>query len=90
MHGGMVSNRLERDMAPWDAVITLQCLPPDLVRVIETIEGQSTRDLKVHRYPDVVTELEERYIFFANQAETARRRLKLGRSCVFSVYFREP
>jgi hypothetical protein len=90
MQGGMVANRLQCDMNPRDAVITLQCLSPDLVRVIEMIDGESTRHKEIQRCPDIVTELEERYIFFAKQANTARRNLRLGHSCVFNVYFREP
>jgi hypothetical protein len=37
-----------------------------------------------------VTELEDKYIFFAKQADIARRELRIGHSCVFNVYFREP
>jgi len=76
-------------MTPRDAVITFQCLPPDVVRVVEVVDGESIRDQEVERHPDVVTRLEERYIFFAKQADTARRNLRLGHSCVFNVYFRE-
>jgi 3-hydroxyacyl-CoA dehydrogenase len=90
MLGGMVSNKLQRDMTPRDAVITFHCLSPDLVRVIEMIDGESTRHKEIQRCPDVVTELEQRYIFFAKQANIARRKLRLGHSCVFNVYFREP
>ena len=90
MQGGIISNRLQRDMTPRDAVITFHCLAPDLVRVIEMIEGESIRHQEVDRDDDVVTELETKYIFFANQADTARRRLRLGQSAVFNVYFREP
>jgi hypothetical protein len=89
MQGGMVSNRLQRDMTPRDAVITFQCLPPDFVRVIEAIGGESIRHEEVERHPDVMTRLEVRYMFFANQADKARRSLRLGHSCVFNVYFRE-
>jgi hypothetical protein len=89
MHGGMISNRLQRDMTPRDAVITFQCLPPDLVRVIEVIDGESIRHQEVERHSDVLTKLEERYMFFAKQAGTARKSLRLGQSCVFNVYFRE-
>jgi hypothetical protein len=90
MQGGMVSNKLERDMNPRDAIITFVCLPPDSVRVIELIDGASIQHDEVHRHPDVVAKLEERYIFFAKQADVARRRLRLGQSAVFNVYFREP
>jgi hypothetical protein len=90
MHGRMVSNRLQGDMNPRDAVITFQFLWPDTVRVTEMIAGESIRHRDVQWCPDVVTELEERYIFFAKQADVARRRLRLGQSAVFNVYFREP
>jgi hypothetical protein len=90
MQGGMVSNRLQRDMNPRDAVITFQCLPPHLVRVIEMSDGEGIHHQEVQRYSDVVTELEKKYIFFAKQADIARRKLRLGHSCVFNVYFREP
>ena len=76
-------------MTPRDAVITFQCLPLDLVRVIEVIDGESICHREVERHPDVMTKLEERYMFFAKQADRARRSLRLGQSCVFSVYFRE-
>ena len=90
MQGGMISNRLERDMSPRDAVITFECLPPHFVRVIEMIDGERTQHQEVLSHPDVVTALEAKYIFFAKQANIARRKLKLGHSCVFNVYFREP
>jgi len=85
----MVSNKLQRDMNPRDAVISFQCLPPDLVRVVEMVAGENIRHQEVERHPDVVTRLEERYMFFANQADAARRSLRLGHSCMFNVYFRE-
>ena len=90
MQGGMVWNRLQRDMNARDAVITLQCLSPDFVRVIEVIDGKSVHHPEVQRHPGVVTELEERYIFFAKQADMARRKIMRGHSCVFNVYRREP
>jgi hypothetical protein len=90
MQGGMVANRLQHDMNPRDAVVSFQCVPSDLVRVTETVDGESIHYREIPRNPGVVGELEERYMFFANQAELARRRLRLGQSCVFSVYFREP
>ena len=84
------TNRLQRDMTPRDAVVSFQCLSPDLVRVIEIIDGESMHHQpEVQRHPDVVTKLEEKYIFFAEQADMARRKLKLGHSCSFNVYFRE-
>jgi hypothetical protein len=77
-------------MNPRDAAINFQCLSPDLIRVIEMIDGKSIRDREVQCHPNVVTELEERYIFFAKQADIARRKIRLGHSCVFHVYLREP
>jgi len=90
MQGGMVSNRLQRDMNPRDAVISFQCLSPDFVRVSEMIDGESIHHPEVQRHPDVVTEIEERYIFFAKQADVARKQVMRGHSCLFNVYFREP
>ena len=90
MQGSMESNRLQRDMNPRDAVITFQCLSPHFVRVNEMVEGESIRHQEVQRHSNVVTELEERYIFFAKQAGISRKKIMLGHSCVFNVYFREP
>lgn len=77
-------------MKPRDAVITFQCSAPDFVQVYELVDGQQTCHQKIQRHPDVVAEMEKRYIFFAKQADIARDQLKRGRSCAFSVYFREP
>jgi hypothetical protein len=82
--------RLQRDVTPRDAVITFQCSAPDFVQVNEMIDGDSVQHHEVRRHPDVVTEIEERYIFFAEQAALARRYVMHGHSCAFSVYFREP
>ena len=90
MQGSMESNKLQRDMTPRDAVISFQCFSPNFVQVRETIDGESLLHLEVQRHPDVVTEIEERYIFFAKQADIAREQVMLGHSCVFNVYFREP
>ena len=38
--------------------------------------------------PDVVTAIEEKYIFFAQKADIARKEVMPGHSCVFNVYFR--
>ena len=77
-------------MTPRDAVVSFQCSQPDYVQVSETIGCESIHHLEVQRHFDVVTEIEERYIFFANQANMARRRVRHGQSCVFNVYFRQP
>ena len=54
------------------------------------IGGESIHDEEVQRNPDVVTQIEERYMFFAKQADVAREQVRLGHSCVFNVYLREP
>lgn len=78
-------------MKPRDAVVSFRCSKPDFVEVSETTPtGGTIQHEKVQRHPDVVTEIEERYIFFAKQADIARKQVKLGHSCIFNVYFREP
>jgi hypothetical protein len=77
-------------MKPRDAVISFQCLPHDLLQVIETVDGSDFRHEQVVRDSDVVTEMEKKYMFFAEQAATARKQIKRGQSCTFNVYYREP
>jgi hypothetical protein len=77
-------------MTPRDAVISFQCSSPDFVEVSEMIDGELIQHHEVHQDPDVVTEMEEKYMFFAKQADAAREQVRLGHSCVFSVYLREP
>ena len=86
----MEFKKLQRDMNPRDAVISFRCSSPDFVQVSETIDGESVHHREVQRHPDVVAEIEERYMFFANQADAARNQVMRGHSCLFSVYFREP
>jgi hypothetical protein len=90
MQGSIESNKLQRNMAPRDAVVSFQCSPPDYVQVSEMIGGESIHHQEVQRRPNVVTEMEERYIFFAKQADLARNQVSHGRSCAFNVYFRQP
>jgi hypothetical protein len=73
-----------------DAVITFLCFSPDFVQVSETIDGASVHHEQVQRCPDVVTEMENKYMFFAQEADIAKRQIMRGKSCVFDVYFREP
>jgi hypothetical protein len=78
-------------MKPRDAVIHFECSKPDFVEVSETdLMGGSIHHRKVQRHPDVVTAIEEKYIFFAREADIARKEVMRGHSCVFNVYFREP
>ena len=88
--GSAEFNKLQRDMTPRDAVISFQCSLPDFVQVSEMINGETLHHPDVQRHPDVVAELEERYIFFAEQADAAKSQVMRGHSCVFNVYFREP
>jgi hypothetical protein len=77
-------------MKPRDAVISFHCFSPNLVQVSERINSESIYGQIVQRHPDVVAKMETKYMFFADEAATARKRLNSGRSCSFSVYFREP
>jgi hypothetical protein len=72
-----------------DAVIDFYCLPPNSVLVSEIINGETINHEPVQRDPDVVTEVEKKYMFFAEQADLARRKIMRGESCFFNVYFRE-
>jgi hypothetical protein len=90
MHGRIEPKKRQNDMKLRDAVISFQCSPPNFVQVREMIGGESLLHQEVQRHPDVVTEMEERYIFFADEADIARKLVTRGRSCVLSVYFREP
>jgi hypothetical protein len=77
-------------MKPRDAVISFQCSSPGIFEVTEMIGGKRIHHRKVQQVPDVVTEIEARYMFFAKQADIAREQIGLGHSCEFNVYFREP
>lgn len=90
MQRSAVLNKLQRDMTPRDAVISFRCSAPDFVQVSETVDGESVHHREVQRHPDVVAEIEERYIFFAKQADAAKSQVMRGHSCLFNVYFREP
>ena len=77
-------------MTPRDAIITFRCFAPDWVEVSVSVDGRNIHDERLHRDPSVVTKMEENYIFFARQANIARRQIKHGQSCTFNVFFREP
>ena len=70
-------------------MITFECVSGALT-VVEIVDGETTQRRTTLQELDVVSELEEKYIFFADEAEIARKLLRRGRSCVLSVYFREP
>jgi hypothetical protein len=71
-----------------DAVISFECISGS-VKVIETV-GEDIQSRTTLQELDVVSELEEKYIFFADEADIGRKLIVRGRSCVLSVYFREP
>jgi hypothetical protein len=73
-----------------DAVVMFRCFNPDFVQVIETVDGNITYHQNAHRHLDVVTQMEQKYMFFAEQADLARKQVMRGHSCEFNVYFREP
>jgi hypothetical protein len=77
-------------MKPRDAVISFQCSSSGILQVTEMIDGERIHHREVQQDPGVVAEIEERYMFFARQAEIARQQVGLGHSCQFNVYFREP
>jgi len=80
----------QEQMKKRDAVVMFRCFNPDFVQVIETVEGNITYHQNAHRHHDVVTQMEKKYMFFADQADLARKKVMLGQSCEFNVYFREP
>jgi len=90
MQGSREFNRLQRDMKPRDAVISFQISSPNFVQVSEIIDGESLHHQGAQQYPNAVTEIEERYIFFARQADAVREQIMLGHSCVFNFCFRKP
>ncbi len=77
-------------MKPRDALINFQVLSPDLVEASVIINGECIHTETVPRDPDVVSKMETKYMFFADEAATARIMVRKGTSCIFSVYFREP
>ena len=75
---------------PRDAVISFLCGPANSVNVGVTTEGVYVDHGTFERHPAVVAFIEEKYMFFADHADTARQRIARGVSCDFNVYFREP
>jgi hypothetical protein len=72
MHGANGIDTLQRDMNSRDAIISFQCFANNLVRVIEILHGKGIQcHQEIQRHPEVVTEWEQRYIFFAEEAEMA-------------------
>jgi len=82
--------RNPKSMMVRDAVISFHCSAPNFVEINEAIKGQTIHSQRVQRNPDVVTKMESKYIFFANEADLAEKMVNRGHSCMVSVYFREP
>jgi hypothetical protein len=82
--------RHRKSMKPRDALVTFQCSAPGFVEVNETINGENIYSQMMQQHSDVVTKMEEKYIFFADEADIARTMVSCGHSCIVSVYFREP
>jgi hypothetical protein len=75
---------------PRDAVVSFQCAYPNAVNVGVITDGVNVDQGTFDRRMDVVTLMEQKYMFFADHADTARQRIARGVSCYFNVYFREP
>ena len=79
-----------RNLKPLDATIRFQSCSRDLIQVTELVNGGNILQKEMRQNIDVVAELEKKYIFFADEANTARKLVSKGRSGVFQVYLREP
>ena len=77
-------------MKPRDARISFNCYCPDFIQVNELINGEIVHSQTMQGHLDVVTAMEMKYIFFADEAASARKLVNRGHSCFFNVYFREP
>jgi len=75
--------RHRKSMTPRDAVLIF-------VEVSETVNGENIHSQRMQQHPDVVTKMEGKYIFFADEAAIAKKMVSRGHSYVASVYFREP
>jgi hypothetical protein len=81
---------MKRITRPLDAEIRFHFGSRDVVEVNEVRNDGARLTQKVPRSSDIVTELEKRYMFFANEADHARKMIAAGRPCVFYVSLREP
>jgi hypothetical protein len=72
-----------------DVTIYFDFLSQDRVRVSEMIDGEAVSCRVLPCDPEIVTLLEEKYIFFADEADLARKFIQRGRSFDLSVYFRQ-
>jgi hypothetical protein len=75
---------------PLDAEIRFHFGTWGVVEVNEVRVDGTKRTRNVPRTSDIVTELEESYMFFANEANHARKKIASGFPCAFYVSLREP
>lgn len=73
-----------------DAELRLGFPAWNLIEVTEVRYNESNETRQVASDVDVVNDLEQRYIFFANEANHARKMIARRLRCVFYVLFREP
>jgi hypothetical protein len=72
-----------------DVVIHFESMSRDFVWVTETRDGERISGRLLPRITDVVSGLEQQYIFFADEADKARKLIRRGRSFNLSVYLRQ-
>jgi hypothetical protein len=75
---------------PPDAIIDFNCVHPNAVNIGVITDGVNVDHGTFERHVDVVTLMEQKYMFFGDQADMARQQIAKGVSCHFHVYFREP
>jgi hypothetical protein len=73
-------------MKPRAALVGFHHSSLNFVQVSEMIDGEKHPSGSPPR-PHVVTEMEERYMFFTKQADAAREEVTFGRSYVFTSTF---
>jgi len=85
------SKNSPRHKKPLDATLRFQQCSPTSIRVSETLVANGiTQRHDFHMGPELMAELEKRYIFYADEADVARKLLARGETCTFEVYLREP
>jgi len=77
-------------MQPRNAVISFQCSSPGILQVTEMIGGKCIHHREVPRDPDVVAEIQERYMFFSEPTNIARDRLGLATLADLTFTFGSP
>jgi hypothetical protein len=78
-----------RTFKPLDATIRFQFCGPQSVEILEILGGH-IRERSTVAAADAVSEVENKYIFYGEEAELARDLIRMGKPCSFNVYKREP